>query len=186
MSAQEFRKLYQLKWLPLSSPEITPALGGWLAEEDSMTVRLERYCSELTVEVVQEGFIGRQALLPHESGYSGFDHESRFWLREVILYGDGTPWLMGRTILPETTLTGPEKALMTLGKLPLGRYLFSSPLLSRDFIQPGQCDDVWGRYSLLRLSGKPLILTEVFLPLSPLYTPGRKDTNPRAGHCKTD
>lgn len=173
MSAQEFCKLYQLQWLSLSAPEIPPAIGDWLAEEDSLTVRLERYCHELTVEVVQEGFVGRQALLPHESDYSGFDHESHFWLREVILYGDGIPWVAGRTILPETTLTGPEKALMTLGELPLGRYLFSSPLLSRDFIYPGKYDDVWGRYSLLRLSGKPLMLTEAFLPLSPPFNTPR-------------
>ena len=174
MSAQELRKLYQLQWLPLSSPKLTPELSDWLSEETSMTVRLERYCRELTVKVVREGFVGRQALLGHESGYSGFDNETRFWLREVILYGDGHPWLAGRTILPEDTLSGPEKSLMSLGESPLGRYLFSSPLLSRDFIVPGYSGSLRGRHSLLRLSGKPLILTEMFLPHSPPYTPRAK------------
>ncbi|PLK74975.1 chorismate lyase, partial [Klebsiella pneumoniae] len=28
---------------------------------------------------------------------------------------------------------------------------------------------LWGRRSRLRLSGKPLLLTELFLPASPLY-----------------
>ena len=174
MSVQELRKLYQLKWLPLSSVKLTPELSDWLSEETSMTVRLEGYCRELTVEVVREGFVGRQALLGHEAGYSGFEHETRFWLREVILYGDGAPWLAGRTLLPEHTLSGPEKSLMTLGESPLGRYLFASPALSRDFIVPGYHDALWGRYSLLRLSEKPLILTEMFLPHSPPYTPRAK------------
>lgn len=174
MSVQELLKLYQLQWLPVSTPELTPRVRSWLFEELSMTARLESYCQSLTVDVVREGFIDNQLLLPHEAEDPAFDHEQRYWLREVILSGDNTPWLMGRTILPESTLTGRDTALTSLGECPLGRYLFSSPLLSRDFIRPGKNDDLWGRYSLLRLSGKPLMLTEIFLSSSPLYQDGAK------------
>jgi len=174
MSVQELLKLYQLQWLPLSMPELPPRARSWLFEEDSMTVRLESYCQTLTVDVLREGFIDSQLLLPHEAEVSVFDHEQRYWLREVVLSGDNNPWLMGRTVLPESTLTGREVALTSLGESPLGRYLFSSPLLSRDFIHPGKNDDLWGRYSLLRLSGKPLMLTEIFLPSSPMYQDGIK------------
>jgi len=59
--------------------------------------------------------------------------------------------------------------LQQLGTTPLGRYLFTSSTLTRDFIQPGRSEALWGRRSLLRLSGKPLLLTELFLPASPLY-----------------
>ena len=86
-----------------------------------------------------------------------------------MLCGDGEPWLIGRTVVPESTLNGPEQMLQQLGTRPLGRYLFSSSTLSRDFIDPGQVGDLWGRRSRLRLSGKPLLLTELFLPASPLY-----------------
>ncbi|GAA0478882.1 chorismate lyase [Tatumella punctata] len=139
-----------------------------------MTARLEAYCQNISVGVVSEGFIEYRSLLPHEQDYAGFDRHQSYWLRDIILYGDGVPWLAGRTVLPESTLSGPELALTSLGECPLGRYLFSSPLLSRDFILPGKNDDLWGRYSLLRLSGKPLMLTETFLPLSPLYLAGAK------------
>ena len=79
------------------------------------------------------------------------------------------PWLAGRTVVPESTLTGPEMALQQMGKTPLGRYLFTSSELTRDFIEIGRDAGLWGRRSRLRLSGKPLMLTELFLPASPLY-----------------
>jgi chorismate--pyruvate lyase len=63
----------------------------------------------------------------------------------------------------------PELALQQLGQTPLGRYLFTSSTLTRDFIEIGRDAELWGRRSRLRLSGKPLLLTELFLPASPLY-----------------
>ena len=72
-------------------------------------------------------------------------------------------------VVPESTLCGPELALQNLGKTPLGRYLFTSSTLTRDFIEIGRDAALWGRRSRLRLSGKPLMLTELFLPASPLY-----------------
>ncbi|EHP6135192.1 chorismate lyase, partial [Escherichia coli] len=38
-----------------------------------------------------------------------------------------------------------------------------------DFIEIGRDAGLWGRRSRLRLSSKPLLLTELFLPASPLY-----------------
>ncbi|HBH69686.1 MAG TPA: chorismate lyase, partial [Erwinia persicina] len=95
--------------------------------------------------------------------------EPRYWLREIELCGDGVPWLVARTLVPESTLNGPEQKLQQLGTVPLGRYLFASSTLTRDFIDVGHSDTLWGRRSRLRLSGKPLLLTELFLPASPLY-----------------
>ncbi|CUU25436.1 chorismate lyase [Duffyella gerundensis] len=166
MSDHALQRLRALTWLPSSSPELSASLLDWLMEEDSMTRRFERHCQQVTVQPVREGFItaaeaGEEAaMLPADA---------RFWLREIILYGDNQPWLAGRTLVPESTLSGPEMLLQTLGTRPLGRYLFSSSTLTRDFIEPGQVDGLWGRRSRLRLSGKPLLLTELFLPASPLY-----------------
>ncbi|PPS57788.1 hypothetical protein CRX72_06660 [Pantoea sp. BRM17] len=54
---------------------------------------------------------------------------------------------------------------------PIAKWMvtYASSALSRDFIHPGQAGDLWGRRSRLRLSDKPLLLTELFLPASPLY-----------------
>lgn len=158
--------LNALQWLPVSSPLLSIPLLDWLMEEDSMTQRLECHCQKVTVTVVREGFVGAEgvggdlALLPGGP---------RYWRREILLCGDGVPWVAGRTIVPESTLVGPELMLKHLGNRPLGHYLFASSTLTRDFIEPGQSEGLWGRRSRLRLSGKPLLLTELFLPPAPLY-----------------
>lgn len=146
--------------------ELSDAYLDWLLLEDSMTKRFEQYCQRVTVRVQNEGFISPEQaavevpLLPVSP---------RYWLREIVLYGDDVPWLLGRTVVPESTLQGPELTLQHLGTTPLGRYLFSASSLTRDYIQLGRSDGLWGRRSRLRLSGKPLLLTELFLPDSPLY-----------------
>ncbi|WP_343552530.1 chorismate lyase [Pantoea sp.] len=166
MSHEALRQLRALHWLPASSPLLSAPLLDWLLEEDSMTRRFEQHCQQVTVEPIREGFFAADEV-QEEAAFLPADE--RFWLREIVLCGDGEPWLIGRTVVPESTLNGPEQMLQKLGTRPLGRYLFSSSTLSRDFIDPGQVDDFWGRRSRLRLSGKPLLLTELFLPASPLY-----------------
>ena len=141
-------------------------LLDWLMLEDSMTKRFEQHCQRVSVERLFEGFVGSQEIAPEREW---LPQEARYWLREIVLCGDGEPWLVGRTVVPESTLNGPEIAMQKLGETPLGRYLFTSSTLTRDFIHLGRSDDLWGRRSRLRLSGKPLLLTELFLPASPLY-----------------
>ncbi|KGT87610.1 chorismate--pyruvate lyase [Erwinia typographi] len=166
MADNALSQLRSLEWLPASSPLLSVALLDWLMEEDSMTQRFERHCQQVTVKVVREGFAGAEEV---GDEVSFLPEEPRYWLREILLCGDGEPWLAGRTIVPESTLMGPEQMLQQLGTRPLGRYLFASSTLTRDFIEPGQFENLWGRRSRLRLSGKPLLLTELFLPPAPLY-----------------
>ena len=147
-------------------PALDPAQLDWLLLEDSMTKRFEQQGKKVSVTVIREGFVGLQDVALE---LSQLPQEPRYWLREILLCADGEPWLAGRTVVPESTLSGPELALQKLGKTPLGRYLFTSSTLSRDFIEIGCDAELWGRRSRLRLSGKPLMLTELFLPASPLY-----------------
>ncbi|BES16449.1 chorismate lyase [Escherichia fergusonii] len=147
-------------------PALDPAQLDWLLLEDSMTKRFEQQGKKVSVTVIREGFVGQQDVALE---LAQLPQEPRYWLREILLCADGEPWLAGRTVVPESTLSGPELALQKLGKTPLGRYLFTSSTLSRDFIEIGRDAELWGRRSRLRLSGKPLMLTELFLPASPLY-----------------
>ncbi|MEB8291252.1 chorismate lyase [Klebsiella michiganensis] len=147
-------------------PPLDAHLRDWLLLEDSMTKRFEQQGKKVSVIMVNEGFVERDALAGEASLLPS---EPRYWLREIILCANGEPWLAGRTIVPESTLSGPELALQQLGQTPLGRYLFTSSTLTRDFIEIGRHAELWGRRSRLRLSGKPLLLTELFLPASPLY-----------------
>ncbi|GGD37638.1 chorismate lyase [Franconibacter pulveris 1160] len=141
-------------------------LLDWLMLEDSMTKRFEQHCKRVSVDLLFEGFVSPQEIAAEREW---LPQEETYWLREIVLCGDGEPWLVGRTVVPQSTLNGPELALQNMGTTPLGRYLFTSSTLTRDFIHPGRSGELWGRRSRLRLSGKPLLLTELFLPASPLY-----------------
>ncbi|MBG0523552.1 chorismate lyase [Enterobacter cloacae] len=147
-------------------PALDPQQLDWLLLEDSMTKRFEQQGKTVTVTMIQEGFVTSADIA---SELPLLPKEARYWLREILLCADGEPWLAGRTVVPESTLSGPELALQLLGNTPLGRYLFTSSELTRDFIEIGRDAELLGRRSRLRLSGKPLILTELFLPASPLY-----------------
>lgn len=146
--------------------QLSAAWLDWLLLEDSMTRRFEQYCSNVSVRIVREEFVHQDECQPE---VDLLPRSELYWLREIILCGDDEPWLLGRTVIPESTLNGAELALQQLGNTPLGRYLFSSSSLTRDYIQIGRSEALWGRRSRLRLSGKPLLLTELFLPNSPLY-----------------
>ncbi|WP_304164708.1 chorismate lyase [Lonsdalea britannica] len=147
--------------------DVPAAVADWLGHRDSMTARLEMHCQRLDVEVTREGFIS-----PSDTGEALplLPVSDRFWLREVTLYGDGRPWLFGRTVIPEHTLQMSNLALARIGSVPLGRYLFQAGTPERDFINPGRRGDLWARRSRLRLAGHPLLLTEIFLPDAPIYS----------------
>lgn len=165
MSHPALTQLRALRYFAVTPP-LEPSLRSWLLLEDSMTKRFEQRGKTVSVMMVNEGFVGREALAGEETL---LPEEERYWLREIILYANDEPWLAGRTVVPDSTLSGPELALQRLGQTPLGRYLFTSSTLTRDFIEIGRIAELWGRRSRLRLSGKPLLLTELFLPASPLY-----------------
>lgn len=165
MSHPALTQLRALRYLD-AIPALEPQLLEWLLLEDSMTKRFEQQGKTVSVTLIREGFVTVDEIAEERDS---LPKEDRYWLREIILCADGEPWLAGRTVVPESTLSGPELALQTLGKTPLGRYLFTSSTLTRDFIEIGRHEQLWGRRSRLRLGGKPLMLTELFLPASPLY-----------------
>lgn len=165
MSHPALTQLRALRYLD-AIPALEPQLLEWLLLEDSMTKRFEQQGKQVSVTLIREAFVAPDDI-PEELPL--LPAEARYWLREILLCADGEPWLAGRTVVPESTLSGPELALQKLGNTPLGRYLFTSSTLTRDFIEIGREDTLWGRRSRLRLGGKPLLLTELFLPASPLY-----------------
>jgi len=86
-----------------------------------------------------------------------------------VLLSDNQPRLLGRTVIPQETLTGQDQVLVHLVTQPLGCYLFNGGNMTRDYIHIGLQSALWARGSRLRLAGKLLLLTELFLPASPLY-----------------
>jgi chorismate--pyruvate lyase len=131
-----------------------------------MTKHFEQFASRVHVELHQCGYVDSTKLGDDAQHLPACE---RYWLREITLFGDGTPWLFGRTIIPASSSNVMD--VVNLGTVPLGHYLFNGKhKLGRDFIQLGpQEDGTWARRSLLRVSGEALLLTEVFLPASPVY-----------------
>ncbi|ODS24161.1 hypothetical protein AB835_05135 [Candidatus Endobugula sertula] len=157
-----------------SQYKIPHSYYSWLVDKGSLTQKLiDKSQGRLSIEVLQQrirraNFSEQRALLmPH-----------RHWgvIREVVLYGDGIPWIYARTVIPLTTLHGPLRRLYYLGNKSLGEQLFTDPTMSRGpmevaQLQPRQLPEklqisqvTWGRRSVFRVSNKPLLVSEIFLP----------------------
>jgi chorismate--pyruvate lyase len=88
--------------------------------------------------------------------------------------------VFARTVIPVRTLRGRQRRLARLGTRPLGAALFADPHLKRGEVEiarlapgdgiyehaavQGAADGVWGRRSVFTLKGKPLLVSEFFLP----------------------
>lgn len=173
---------FEPAWRPtacLRHSVVSARLRSWLLDPHSLTRRLQQTCpGRFSVEVVRESFA---APMLNEARVLGYPR--RAWIREVRLLCDGVPWVYARTVIPHATLTGPQRRLRHLGNRPLGAMLFKEPGLRRDPLQVAAltprhalyhraaiaADDqtVWGRRSIFYLEGKPLLVSELFLPQLP-------------------
>ncbi len=164
------------------SPVPRPVLP-WLFDQGSLTARLRRACGgQFRVRVVRQGW-GRP--LRSEAEALTMRPGLIAIVREVELRCDGVPWVFARTLIPATSLSGPARRLAHLGERPLGELLFTSPHTERGLLQmarltprhrifhsavaslPRRPRVVWGRRTLFRMGGRPLLVNEIFLPAIP-------------------
>jgi chorismate--pyruvate lyase len=154
------------------------ALWDWLLDPTSLTRRLQLACgARFSVQVLRQAW-GRP--LASERRVLGIKRGGRAVIREVRLMCGATPWVFARTVIPVRSLRGRQRRLAHLGSKPLGAALFADPHLSRGEVEvthiaPGKSlyghaadssasDAIWGRRSVFRLRGKPLLVSEFFLP----------------------
>ncbi|PQA49425.1 chorismate--pyruvate lyase family protein [Amnimonas aquatica] len=145
-----------------------PPLLTWLDEPASLTARLQRLAGgKLRVRVLREGWARPTA---EERRRLRLTAREYAWVREVLLIGDGEPWVQARSILPRRSLTGAGRRLARLGNRSLGGLLFRDPALRRGAIDiaelpphDGQAP-AWGRRSVLHLRGHAVLVAEAFLP----------------------
>lgn len=171
-----------LRWreggqLPRATPNA--ALRDWLLDTGSLTRRVQQACGgRFRVQVEMQGW-GRPRL--DEYRVLGLRIGRIALIREVHLLCDERPWVFARTVIPVSTLRGRQRRLAHLGSRPLGAVLFADPHMRRDPVQvaripPGSTlfavavqglkrrpAEVWGRRSVFRLGGKPLLVSEFFL-----------------------
>ena len=154
------------------------AVQSWTYESGSLTQRLrDRYGNAVQVKVLLQRwctpFLSERRLmcLP----------EQRYHLvREVLLHAHGTPLILARTIIPETTIKAVNNKLAHLGNRPLGEIIFSYPKLERismdiSLVKPQTWTDkalneaniqqaLWGRRTVYGIAHHQMLVNEFFLP----------------------
>ena len=153
----------------------------WLLDSGSLTAKLlKKSGGEFLVSVLTQSI---SPILLSERRILNIPNRQWAMIREVVLYGNNTPWVYARTVVPLSTLQGPLRRLHYLGDKPLGEQLFTDPSMERGNMQVAQFasshipqevmsrqlnnqawDSTWGRRSVFRLSSQPLLVSEVFLP----------------------
>ncbi|MFQ3248236.1 chorismate--pyruvate lyase family protein [Glaciecola sp.] len=152
-------------------------LADWLLHTGSLTERLQALTNSFEVRV-----LGQATIEADENEKSALvDYEQHQWqIREVILYGDGKPWVFARSVLPEHLC---KTTWATLGNQPLGQRIFNddnfvrsefvitqmdkNPIASID--KNAQHGQLWGRRSAFKIKDWHLLVAEIFLPDCPSY-----------------
>jgi chorismate--pyruvate lyase len=179
------RRRLRSAWNRVDSGELHQAprkWQPWLSDTGSLTQKIERVIGQkLEVLVLRDC---RQNLNSDESRYFHFKIK-RCRVREVLLCANSIPLVMAHSIIPTTSSSGSNHEVLRLGRKPLGAVLFAktrmhskqkppreiarldkqSPLWKKCFQQYSELPSVsWARRTLYQLQGRPLLVSEVFLP----------------------
>jgi chorismate lyase len=154
---------------------LAPGERAWLTDNGSLTARLMR-CGrgEFAVQRLQQSW---EVPLPSERALLGLPSRQLALVREVALTLNATPVVFARSVFPISSLTGSLAHLRRLQNKSLGAILFSHPGMRRYAFElacmAGDCDylpanlrhalPAWGRRSRFEITGKPLLVSEVFL-----------------------
>lgn len=167
-----------IQWQKPDFYQVNKNILNWLLDPNSLTARLKQNCEVFHVEVLGQHIEPCSMAEANAEIIAGED----VLVREVILYCDNIPQVFARSLLPLTSLTGPEQQLAHLGNQPLGQVIFNSPSLERKNIEIAQFNRqssvailaqklalknqevMWGRRSTFLLHNKPFTVAEVFLP----------------------
>ena len=166
---------------------IPAGLSDWLLDRESLTLRLQQLCpGKFRVQVLSQV---RDIPRLDEAQALGMMPREMAIVRQVLLLCGEQAWVYARTVIPVALLRGKLQRLAGLGTRPLGGVLFADPGMRRGTVElaeilPGQAvyaaatghlrqrpAAIWGRRSVFRLSGKPLLVSEIFLPDFPAASP---------------
>ncbi|QUJ67343.1 chorismate lyase [Photobacterium sp. GJ3] len=181
-----FKQIYkpllaQADWQSSDQVKMADAvLASWLHEQGSLSRRFARDCHQFSVLLLEQSPIKSAQLQPGEQQMLG---RVDCLERNVVLQGDGIPWVFARTLIPLPTLTGDEQDLAQLGELPLGYRVFTDQSARRDALQLAEFrlegESLWARRSRLWVKEKPMLVAELFLSAAPVYPrKAAQDGNP--------
>lgn len=166
-------------------------LSDWLLDRASLTLRLQQLCPGKAARGFRVKVLSQLRSVPrlNEAQALAMQPRELAVIRQVLLMCGRQPWIYARTVIPVSSLRGKLQRLTRLGTRPLGGVLFADPGMRRGRVElaeilPGQAvftdatahaqhrpAAIWGRRSVFRLAGKPLLVSEIFLPDFPAATP---------------
>jgi chorismate--pyruvate lyase len=169
-SKQRWYRRHQLFNRSIPSP-----LVSWLFDTSSLTARLINLCgSGFSVRVISQHY---QKLDSTEASAMALPQVDSALVREVVLCCNNQPLVYARTVIPVTTIKGSLRKYANMGNRPLGAMLFADRTMQREAVEVSVLpaahnasqytksnDAIWGRRSVFRVSGKPLLVSEYFLP----------------------
>lgn len=183
MQYRRFKQGWEPEWRPPGRElrgELSPLLASWLIDTDSLTRRLRSECGGgFRVEVIEQRW---QRPMFSERMALGLSDQVFALVRQVRLFCGEYPLVYARTVMPDATLKGARRRFAHLGNRPLGAMLFSDRRIVRNGmevarIEPGRRlyraavgdgqaagEDIWGRRSIFLIDGRPLLVSEIFLP----------------------
>ena len=159
----------------LSKCQLPGDVRCWLLDSGSLTQHLLRASNgEFRVQIIDQRW-GRAR--PSEVKLLGLRRHEYVLIREVLLICKQQPWVFARSILPGSSLTGRLRFLRHFDNKPLGQMIFNDPnmvrqpfeiakVMSDGLALPNTIEPLknyWGRRSRFELSGKPLMVSEIFL-----------------------
>jgi chorismate lyase len=159
-----------LRWRPLERGHYPPEIADWLADSGSLTQRLQRLGRFHVIPQQQSITLPRA----EEARLLGLAPRRAALIREVLLYLGDTPVVFARSVLPLASLHGRNRILGHMARRSLGAELFKTPRAQREQVWTAQADittaaavgpiKCFGRQSLFRKRGQPLLVAEFFLP----------------------
>lgn len=163
-------QLQNQPWLslkPMPSTLLPQPWRSWVLDSGSLTHRLKCLTGKPDAFSVSVQRVGFTRATLSEARALGISVRDQVYVREVTLNLNNEPVVVARSVIPRSTLTGYERQLMWLGSKPLGEFLFTHRRMRRCAIECKQGrvagQDAWARRSIFELSGKPLLVSEVFL-----------------------
>jgi chorismate lyase len=172
-------------WLPSLPKSLTQtlpiSLRSWLTETGSLTQRVQRACSvehPFSLQVLRRGF---SAAHRDELPLLGLHDRAR--MREILLKRGDVPLVFAHSVISHRDLHGAWAILDGIGGRSLGSILFSDHTVRRGALHFRRLDarhplfrkalpwceegppiELWARRAVFERKGRPLIVTEVFLP----------------------
>jgi chorismate--pyruvate lyase len=152
-----------------------------LSDRGSLTRRLQSRHADFRVKPVARGL--RPPFLD-EAQALRLRTKTHAYVRDVLLMGSGQVQVFAHSVLPRPSLRGGWSGITRLGSRPLGEALFTNPRIRRLGLSIRRLDVrhplyraaqrhtglkvryLWARRSVFCLGGRPLLVTEVFLPES--------------------